>query len=63
MKNLNKRGGKGILSLGCLPLWGERGSPSWLPQRISELQRKRGFQQSQNSDFFKNILPSNRFIP
>jgi hypothetical protein len=25
MKNLNKRGGKGILSLGCLPLWGREG--------------------------------------
>jgi hypothetical protein len=42
-KNLNKRGGKGMLPLGCLPLWGERGSPSQLPQRISELQEKEDF--------------------
>jgi hypothetical protein len=25
MKNLNKRGGKGMLTLGCLPLWGREG--------------------------------------
>jgi hypothetical protein len=25
MKNLNKRGGTGMLSLGCLPLWGREG--------------------------------------
>jgi hypothetical protein len=25
MKNLNKRGGKGMLPVGCLPLWGREG--------------------------------------
>jgi hypothetical protein len=25
MKNLNKRGGRGMFSLGCLPLWGREG--------------------------------------
>jgi hypothetical protein len=41
MKNPDKSGGKGMLPACCLPLWGERGSPSWLPQRISELHKKK----------------------
>ena len=32
-----------MLPSGCLPLWGERGLPSWLPQKISELQEKEDF--------------------
>jgi hypothetical protein len=46
MKNLNKRGGKGMHPLGCLPLWEREGVTPWLPQRISEFHIKRGFQQS-----------------
>jgi hypothetical protein len=43
MKNPDKRGGKGMLPACCLPLWGREGFPSWLPQRISELQEKEDF--------------------
>jgi hypothetical protein len=31
-----KEGVRGILPLSCIPLWGERGSFSKLPQRINE---------------------------
>jgi len=43
MKNSDKKGGRAMLPLGCLPLWGERELPSWLPQKISELQEKEDF--------------------
>jgi hypothetical protein len=52
MKNPDKRGGKRMLPACCLPLWGERGSPSWLPQRISELPEKEDF----NKAFFGSFL-------
>jgi hypothetical protein len=42
-KYSGKRRGQGDAPRMLLPPPGERESPSWLPQRISELQRKRGF--------------------
>ena len=43
MKSSEKEGVRGMLPLDCLPLWGESGSPSQLPHRISELQEKEDF--------------------
>ena len=47
MKNLNKRGGKGMLPTCCLLLRGREGSPSQLLQRISELQEKENFNKAE----------------
>jgi hypothetical protein len=37
-----------MLPLGCLPLLGERGLPSWLQQRISELPEKEDFNKTES---------------
>jgi hypothetical protein len=46
MKNLNKRGGKGMLPLGCLPLWGREGVTLMAAAEDKRITGKRGFQQS-----------------
>jgi hypothetical protein len=41
--SLKKRGSRGCFPWAASPSGGERGSPSKLPQRISELQKKEDF--------------------
>jgi hypothetical protein len=47
MKNLNKRGGKGMLPLGCLLLWGREGVTLLAAAENKRITGKRGLQQSQ----------------
>jgi hypothetical protein len=47
MKNPDKRGGKGMLPLGCLPLWGREGVTLLAAAENKRITGKRGFQQSQ----------------
>jgi len=54
-KNPDKRGGKGMLSLGCLPYWGREGVTLLAAAENKRITGKRGFQQSPISQkrFFK----------
>jgi hypothetical protein len=49
MKNLNKRGGKGMLLLGCLPLWEREGVTLLAAAENKRITGKIGFQQSRNT--------------
>jgi hypothetical protein len=44
MKNPDKRGGKGMLPLGCLPLWGREGVTLLAAAENKRITGKRGFQ-------------------
>jgi hypothetical protein len=46
MKNPDKRGGKGMLPLGYLPLWGREGVTLRAAAENKRITGKRGFQQS-----------------
>jgi hypothetical protein len=48
MKNPDKRGGKGMLPLGCLPLWGRKGVTLLAAAENKQITGKRGFQQIPN---------------
>jgi hypothetical protein len=56
MKNPDKRGGKGMFPRAASPLWGEKGSPSWLPQRISELPEKEDFNKAKKFTVISHSL-------
>jgi hypothetical protein len=49
MKNPDKRGGNGMLLLGCLPLWGREGVILLAAAKNKQITGKRGFQQSRKS--------------
>ena len=46
MKNPDKRGGRGMLPLGCLPLWEREGVTLLAAAENKRITGKRGFQQS-----------------
>jgi hypothetical protein len=48
MKKPGKRGGRGMLPLGCLPLWGREGVTIPAAAENKRITGKRGFQQSHN---------------
>jgi hypothetical protein len=49
MKNPDKRGGKGMLPLGCLPLWRREGVTLLAAAENERITGKRGFQQSKKN--------------
>ncbi|MCX6683559.1 MAG: hypothetical protein NTZ37_02355 [Methanoregula sp.] len=51
MKNPDKRGGKGMLPLGCLSLWERVGVTLLAAAENKQIIGKRGFQQSRNTLF------------
>jgi hypothetical protein len=61
MKNPDKSGGKGMLPLGCLPLWGREGITLLSAAENKRITGKRGFQQSRDNtkNFYRIKITEN----
>jgi hypothetical protein len=62
MKNPDKRGGKGMLPLGCLPLWGRERVTLLAAAENKRITGKRGFQQSKKNLIFLEFFEKNQIF-